>query len=278
MPRHDEGFFSSKDGTRLFYRSLTPDGPALAQVAIVHGLGDHSGRYLEVMASLVQRGLSTIALDYRGHGKADGRRTDCLRWDDYLDDLEAFWRKAVAEAKGLPTFVLAHSHGGLMATHWAALKPSGLAGLLLSAPFYGLAFTPPAVKLFAARLIKGLLPTLPLSAELTPAMLTRDPGWQKATADDPLYVSTLTPRTFFEIQAAQARLDGLGPTITVPVWLGAGSADPVVSTPRSTAFFLTLGSTDTTRKEYRDFRHEILNEVGREQVVDDIAQWILAHR
>jgi alpha-beta hydrolase superfamily lysophospholipase len=278
VARRDQGFLSSKDGTRLFYRSLAPDAPPLAQVAIVHGFGDHSGRYLEVMESLVARGLSTIAVDYRGHGKADGRRTDCRRWDEYVDDLEAFWRLAVREGQGTPTFVLAHSHGGLMATHWAALKPPGLAGLLLGSPFYALAFAPPALTLLGARLVKGLLPTLPLSNALTPAMLTRDPARQQATRDDPLYVTTVTPRWFFECRAAQARLDGLGPAIEVPVWMGAGTADPVVSTPRSAAFFATLGSPDRTRKEYEGFHHEILNELGREQVFADIAQWILAHR
>jgi lysophospholipase len=278
VPKTDEGFLTSKDGTRLYYRSLAPDGEAAAQVAIVHGFGDHSGRYVEAMQALAGRGIATIAMDHRGHGKADGRRADCKRWDEFLEDMEAFWRKAVSEARGRPTFVLGHSHGGLIATHWAALKPPGLAGLLLSSPFYALSLKPPRLKLLGARALKGVWPTLALSNELTPQMLTRDPALQQATADDPLYVHTITPRWFFECLAAQARLEGLGPSITVPVWLGAGSADPVVSTPRSTAFFATLGSTDKTRKEYQGFLHELLNEVGRQQVHDDIAQWILAHR
>jgi len=278
MPRHDEGYLSSRDGTRLFFRSLAPDLKPLGQVAILHGFGDHSGRYQEVMEALVARGLSTIALDYRGHGKADGRRTDCRRWDEYLDDLEAFWRKALAEAQGAPTFLLGHSHGGLMATHWAARQPRDLKGLLLASPFYQLAFAPPRLKLLGAGLLRRLWPTLPLGNELTAAMLTRDPALQKATDEDPLYVHTITPRWFFECRAAQARLEGVGPRISVPVWMGAGTADPVVSTPRSAEVFAALASADKTRKEYHDFRHELLNEVGRERVHDDIAQWILAHR
>ncbi len=193
MPRSDHGYLSSRDRTRLFFRSLEPEGAPLARVGIVHGFGDHSGRYQEVMAALAARGLSTIALDYRGHGQADGRRTDCRRWDEYLDDLEAFWRKVVAGAGGAPAFLLAHSHGALMATHWAALQPKGLAGLLLASPFYALAFAPPPLKLAGARLLKGLWPTLPLGNELTPAMLTRDPARQRAAAEDPLYVRTITP-------------------------------------------------------------------------------------
>ena len=187
MARRDEGFFSSRDGTRLFFRSAAPDGEPRALVAIVHGFGDHSGRYLHVIDDLVARGFSTIALDYRGHGKADGPRSDCRQWPDYVDDMEAFWRKALEQAAGTPAFVLGHSHGGLIATHWAALQPVGLKGLVLSSPYYALAFAPPPLKLLGARLAKRVLPGLQVPTGLTPRQLSRDAAWQQATTNDPLY-------------------------------------------------------------------------------------------
>lgn len=277
MARRDEGFFSSRDGTRLFFRSAAPDGEAKALVAIVHGMGEHSGRYLHTMDGLVAEGFSTIAVDYRGHGKADGPRTDCRVWSDYLDDLDAFWRKAVAQASGKPTFVLAHSHGGLMATHWAALRPVGLRGLVLSAPYYALAFDPPPLKLLGARIIKRLAPGLPVATGLTPQQLSRDPLWQQATAADPLYLRTITPRTFFGLQDAQRALSALAASVTSPLLMAAGTADPVASTKAARTFFDLVGSDDKTWKEYPEFLHEILNEVGREQVLGDIARWISSH-
>jgi alpha-beta hydrolase superfamily lysophospholipase len=277
MARRDEGFFSSRDGTRLFFRSAAPELEPKALVAIVHGMGEHSGRYLHTMDGLVAQGFSTIAVDYRGHGKADGPRTDCRVWSDYLDDLDAFWRKAVAQAAGKPTFVLAHSHGGLIATHWAALHPVGLAGLVLSAPYFALAFDPPPLKMLGARLIKGLMPGLPVATGLTPQQLSRDPAWQQATAADPLYLRTITPRCFFGLQEAQRRLSPLASSVTVPVLMAAGSADPVASTKAARTFFDFVASKDKAWKEYPDFLHEILNEVGRERVLGDIAQWISSH-
>lgn len=278
MSRRDEGFFSSKDGTRLFWRSLLPDAAPTALVAIVHGYGDHSGRYLRVMADLVERGFATIAFDYRGHGKADGARADVGHWSDYLDDLDAFFRKAKELAAGAPVFLLAHSNGALIATHWAAQKPEGVAGLVLSSPFYALAFTPPALKLLGARLIKGVMPGLSIGNELNPEQLSRDVAWQKETAADPLYLHNTTPRWFFETQAAQAKLTGLGSSVTLPVLYLAGGADPVASTPTAKGFFDTVGSADKTWKAYPEFRHEIMCEVGREEVMGDIAQWISSHR
>lgn len=278
MARRDEGYFSSKDGTRLFWRSAAPDGQATAMVAVVHGYGDHSGRYLHTMDALVAKGFSTLAVDYRGHGKADGRRADCAKWSDYLDDMNVFWGRVREAAGGLPTFVLGHSHGSLIATHWIASKPDGLAGVILSAPYYKLAFEPPALTLFGAKVIKGILPGLHISNQLKPEQLSRDPEWQKTTAADPLYLHVTTPRWFFEHLAAQDRLAGLGSAITQPLLMLAGLADPIASMPAAKAFFETIASKDKTWKEYADFRHEVLNEVGKERVVDDIAQWISSHR
>jgi alpha-beta hydrolase superfamily lysophospholipase len=278
MLRSDHGYLSSRDRSRLFWRSLAPEGEAVAQLAIVHGLGDHSGRYLEAMAALAERGLSTIAVDYRGHGLADGPRTDCRRWDEYVDDLEAFWRKAVSEARGVPTFLLGHSHGGLVASHWAALDPPGLRGLLLASPFYALASEPSALEHLGVRLLRRLRPGARLASGLRPELLTRDPAQQRATAADPLHVSTFTPRWFLACQAAQADVEALARAIEVPVWLGVGSADRVVSSARAGEFFGALSAPDRVRKEYEGFHHELWNDLGRERVLDDIARWILAHR
>lgn len=278
MTRRDEGYFSSKDGTRLFWRSAAPDAAPTAMVAVVHGYGDHSGRYTRVMDDLAAAGLASLAVDYRGHGRADGARADCARWTDYLDDMEAFWARVRDAAQGLPTFVLAHSHGCLITTHWAAGHPEGLTGVVLSAPYYKLALPVPALKLLGAKLIRGVFPGMRIGNELRPDLLSRDEAWQKETAADPLYLHITTPRWFFEHSAAQDRLAGLGASITQPVLMLAGGDDGIASMPAAKAFFDTIASKDKTWKSYPGFRHEVMNEVGREQVLGDISRWILEHR
>ena len=87
MPRRDEGFFASKDGTRLFWRSETTDAEPRAWIGVVHGYGDHCGRYQRPIEAFVKEGFGVLTFDYRGHGKADGARGDCNLWTDFLEDL-----------------------------------------------------------------------------------------------------------------------------------------------------------------------------------------------
>jgi alpha-beta hydrolase superfamily lysophospholipase len=277
MTRRDEGFFASKDGTRLFWRSVVPDAEPRAWLGVMHGYGDHCGRYEEPIAAFVKQGFAVLTFDYRGHGKADGARADCERWDQYVDDCRVFFGRLVEAAQGKPIFLVAHSHGALIATHFAFGAPPELKGVVFSAPFYALAFEPPRLKLLGAKLIKGLAPGLKIGNELKPEQLSRDPKWQEATKNDPLYLHHTTPRWFFECQGAQQRLQGQGGRLTLPLLVVAGTADPIASMPAARAFFETVASRDKTWKDYPDFRHEVLMEVGRDQVWTDISSWISAH-
>src|SRR5579864_4922266 len=125
MGRHDEGFFSAKDNTRLFWVSDVPDTPK-AWVGVVHGYADHSGRYREVIDAWVKDGFAVHAFDYRGHGQADGRRGHCDEYAELVDDLDLFWDRVQKAAGGQKAFMVAHSNGALMAIHWLARKPAGL--------------------------------------------------------------------------------------------------------------------------------------------------------
>jgi lysophospholipase len=276
MPQHDEGFFSAKDNLRLFWVSDVPEQPR-AHVALVHGYGDHSGRYRPVVDALVADGFAVHSFDYRGHGRADGRRGHADRWTDFVDDLAVFWARMRRAAGGQKLFLLGHSHGGLMALHWLARDVQGLSGLVLSAPYLRLALTPPALKVLAARLVSPVLPWLPIKSGLKAADLTRDEAIQAATLADPLYLDIATPRWFTESTRAQVQALGTGPSVKVPLLLVCGEKDGVASTVASRAFLESVASADKTYKEYPGMRHEPLTEVGRDEVFRDISGWISKH-
>lgn len=278
MTRRDEGFFSARDNTRLYWQSVLPDAEPACFVGVVHGFGDHSGRYRRVMDALAADGIGAMAFDYRGHGRADGRRGYCAKWTDYLDDLEVFWARLRGMAQGKPTFLLAHSHGGLMALHWVLRKPEGLKGLLLTSPYLKLALDPPALKVLAARAVGMIIPWLPVPTDIKFDQLSRDVEWQKETEADPLYGRNATPRWFVQSTAAQAALAGRGQEITVPLWVAAGAEDPIASTPSSKAFFDTVGSPDKTFSAPAGMKHEVLCEIGKEALWAEISRWISAHR
>lgn len=278
MARRDEGFFSARDNTRLHWQSVLPDTEPTCFVGVVHGYGDHSGRYRRFIDFLAGEGIGVMAFDYRGHGKADGRRGDCAKWTDFVDDLEVFWARLRGMAQGKPTFLLAHSHGGLMAVHWALKHPEGIKGLLLSSPYLKLALDPPALKVFAAKAVGLLIPWMPVPTDISFDQLSRDPEWQKETEADPLYGRKATPRWFVQSTQAQADLAGKGRELTLPLFVTVGSADPIASPAATRAFFDTVGSSDKTFDEREGMRHEVLCEVGKEALWADISRWISAHR
>lgn len=276
--RHDEGFFSARDNLRLFWASDAPDAPK-AWVGVVHGYADHCGRYKGVIGHLARDGFGVMSFDYRGHGQADGRRAFCEKFDDYLGDLDAFWERLRQAAGGQKTFLLTHSHGGLIGLRWAMTKkPEGLAGWVLSAPYLKLALKPPATKVFGAKVVGAVVPWMPIKTELSPKDLSRDVEWQKSTERDPLYLKIVTPRWFNESNRVQQEVVAkAGATVTWPTFLLAGAEDPVASTPAARAFFESVAAQDKTIKIYPGMLHECMNEVGKEEVWRDVAGWISAH-
>jgi alpha-beta hydrolase superfamily lysophospholipase len=277
MARFDEGFFTGKDGLRLYWMSEQPEQPR-AHVAVVHGYGDHIGRYRTTIDALAAQGYAVHGFDYRGHGRADGRRGFCATWADYLDDLAGFWERVRQAAGEKKTFLLAHSHGGLMAVHLLGRGGlRGMSGLVLSAPYFKLAITPPALKVVAARAVGRVLPWMPLKTELKPEDLSRDEAVQRAARQDPLYNTVVTPRWFIESTQAQARVMTLASEVKVPLFLLCGADDGVASVPTARTFFETVGAPDKVYKAYPGMRHEPLNELGKEEVYGDISNWISAH-
>jgi lysophospholipase len=277
MARRDEGFFTAKDHLRLYWTSDLPESPR-AHVAVVHGYADHIGRYRPVTEALLAEGFGVHGFDYRGHGRADGRRGFCDKWPHYLDDLALFWERVRKAASGQKIFLLAHSHGALMAVHLLATGGlQGVSGAVLTAPYFKLAITPPTSKVLAARVAGKVVPWLPIPSELKIEDLTRDPEIQRITSVDPLYIRTVTPRWFIESTQAQAQAMTLSVRVTAPIFILCGSADGVAAPAAARSFFETVGSADKKFKEYPGMRHEPLNELGREEVFRDISGWISAH-
>jgi alpha-beta hydrolase superfamily lysophospholipase len=277
MARFDEGFFTGKDGLRLYWMSEQPEQPR-AHVVVVHGYGDHIGRYRTTFEALTAQGFAVHGFDYRGHGRADGRRGFCDSWPDYLDDLAGFYERVRREAGERKVFILAHSHGALMTAHLLGRGGlRGVSGVVLSAPYFKLAINPPRLKVAAARVVGRVLPWLPIKTELTPKDLSRDEAVQEAARQDPLYNHIVTPRWFIESTEAQGRVMALAPEVTVPLFVLSGTDDGVASVAAGRLFFEAAGSRDKVYKAYPGMRHEPLNELGKEEVQRDISNWISTH-
>lgn len=278
MAKHDEGFFSAKDNLRLHWESELPEGEPKAHVIVAHGYQDHVGRYKGPIAALSQAGFATHAYDFRGHGKSDGKRGHCDRFSEFVDDLDLFVDRVKKQARDKKIFILAHSHGALVTVHWLRKTGgAGISGVVLSAPYLKLAFTPPPLKVLSARLVGKVIPWLPIKSELSVETLSRDVEVQRAATADPLYNKTVTPGWFVAANKAQLEALTYGGSIEVPVFLFFGSDDQVAAGSAARQLFESLASRDKKLKEYPGMRHEAMNEVGKEEVFRDLVGWISSH-
>jgi alpha-beta hydrolase superfamily lysophospholipase len=272
--RHEEGFLHSADHLRLFWQRYTPPSPR-ATVLVLHGGGDHGGRYPGITAALVRAGFQVALLDFRGHGQSDGRRWYVDSFQDYLHDLDAFVAKLSQDGiAGERLFVVGHSQGGLIGALWAIGHRGLLSGLVLSSPWFRLAKPPPAPAVLAARLVGMFVPWLPIPASLDSAQLTSDAELQRWTDHDPLYGRKVTPRWFQEAMRAQLEALRRAPELETPLLLLAAGADPVSDVGAERAFYDAVPGTGKKLVIYEGFRHELFNETRRDEPIGEAVAWI----
>ncbi len=272
--KHEEGFIHSRDDLRLYWQRFTPPEPR-GTVAVLPGGGDHSARYPGLTSALVGAGFTTALLDFRGHGQSDGRRWHVDAFREYLDDLDVFMEHVRAGATG-KVFVVAHSQGALVAATWGTVPGRGVAGFVLSSPYFRLALEPPRLKVLGARLLGSVVPWLPIATGLRPEDLTRDPELQRWVEADPLYGKTTSPRCFFECQRAHGEILRTAGEFRYPLLVLVGTGDPVADPAGGREFLAAAGSRDKELREYEGFRHELFNELERERPIGDAVAWIRA--
>ncbi len=268
----DTRTLKAKDGLALhLHRWRVAHGEAKAWLLIVPGYAEHGGRYEELAHRLVARGVSTLALDLRGHGKSAGRRGYVARFSEYLDDVEV----ALSTIGGAKRFLLGHSQGGLVALDFVAARNPVLAGLIVTNPFLGLALEVPALKLLLGRVAARLLPTLTLPSGLDPAGVSHDSRIVEAYRRDPLVFRTATAGWFREVTAAQERVRALR-EVTLPLLYIHSDADPIASPEAAAALAAQLTAPDKTVWLRPGELHEVLNETGRAKLHEQIADWVVA--
>lgn len=270
MAANEETFEGA--GGALFLRSWKPDGAARGVVVISHGFNSHGGQYVWVGEELAARGFAVYAHDYRGRGRSEGERFHVEHIGDYEDDLSRAVRLAKSREPGLPVFLLGHSAGGVVACVYALDQQAELAGLICES----FAFRVPAPDL-ALQVIKGVSHLAPHAGvlKLKNEDFSRDPAVVAAMNADPLiHDETQTSSTVAALQRADERLTKEIPAITLPVLILHGAEDKATLPKGSQFFHDHAGSADKTLKLYEGRYHDLLNDLGKEEVLGDIVRWI----
>jgi alpha-beta hydrolase superfamily lysophospholipase len=271
--RRSESRFEGADGASLFRRSWLP--PLAEHVlVVVHGFAEHSGRYDELGAWFASRGCAVHALDHRGHGRSAGPRAHVDAFSHFVDDLERFVELVAQEHPGFAPSVLGHSMGGLVVTAFLERGAPGAARAITSAAALSLADDMSRARVIAAKVLRRLLPRLRLASGIDPWGLSRDPDVVQRYLDDPLVFRKMTTALAAELLGAIERVgSGIG-DVHLPLLVMHGGDDPICPAAGSRALFARARHPRSRLQLYPKLRHEILNEPEREDVYQDVLDWL----
>jgi alpha-beta hydrolase superfamily lysophospholipase len=242
---------------------------------IAHGLGEHGGSYTRLAEELCSwLSIDILGVDFRGSGRSSGKRGVVRTYSDLSTDLAAASDWVGRERPGLPRFLLGHSNGGLVSLRTVLDRNLGISGLILSNPSIKLLAHVPVWKRLVGEILNRVAPGITLTTGLSNEQLTRDPEVMARINNDPLRHNRISPPLFFGMTAAGPIVLARAGEIHVPLLLILGGSDPIIDPRVGQLFFEKVGSTDKSLKIYEEMRHEPLNEIGRERVVADLAQWM----
>ena len=267
-----EDWIEEEGRPRLFVRHWQPAGPARSSLVICHGVNSHGGQYLGAAQAFADRGYAVTALDLRGRGRSEGERYFVEKIGDYVSDLSRGIEYGRALHPELPLYLLGHSAGGVTATSYALDYQDRIAGLICES-FAFKVYAPDV----ALKLLEGASHVIPHVHVLRLKMedFSRDPDWVAQLNADPLCEDEVQPvQTVAALARADERLDREFGNITLPVLILHGTADKATKPAGSQQFFDEAGSADKTLRLYEGHYHDLLNDFGKEQVIDDIAGWI----
>lgn len=312
---HSQGTFTGANQTKLFYQSWYPattsnalERTASAQdaatfqpmlktsqaepfpgkssvkgvLAIVHGLGEHSGRYCSVVRAAVGAGYAVFGFDNQGHGKSEGQRGHIRSWQDYRDNVQAFLQLVRTQEPAAPLFLMGHSLGGLIVLDYvlrsaqtARFEALQVKGIVISAPpMKPVGGTAHSARAILAKLLSGLLPRFTLKMCLDAGGLSRDRTVEAQAQQDPLVHSYVTLRwgaeTISTIAWVKKHISQLG----LPILLTHGGADPLIDPAGSAALFEEIAAPEKTLHIYPGSYHEPHNDLDVDVVTADIVTWL----
>jgi len=257
----------------LHTREWEPDEPPKAVIGLVHGLGEHSGRYGPVAARFTAAGYAVCAFDLRGHGASGGRRGD-TRFTDAFDDIDRLLAGAAARFPDRPRFLYGHSLGGLLVLAYTLARRPAVAGVVASGPALHNALREQKAKMVAVRLLGPILPTLALPSGLDDRLISRDPAVVAAYRADPLNHDRATLGFALDaLRTADTVLAAAG-EFPVPLLLIHGGGDRITYPSGSRAVADALGPQRCTLIVYDGLFHEVHNEPERDRVLGDVVAWL----
>ena len=264
---------SGSDQLKMYGQVWQPIEEPKAVIAIVHGMGEHSGRYRKLADFFTSHGIAVIAYDQRGHGKSKSKKGHILHYNQLLEGVDELLERANLRFKHKPVFLYGHSMGGNVALNYALKKSSSIKAVIATGPWLKLAFDPPAFQLKLAQIMKNLYPSLTQSSKLNTKHLSRDEAVVKAYEKDKYVHDKISVSFFTNVFSAGIYALQHANELKIPALIMHGGDDKITSYEASEEF-ANKSNLVSEFKGWPDLYHEIHNEPEREEVLKYILNWI----
>lgn len=256
----------------VFAREWKQEGPLQGVLCLIHGLGEHSGRYQHVAAYLTRAGYAVMALDLQGHGKTGGQRGHIQSYDSLLKDIQKLLQQARKKYPQTPLFLYGHSLGGNLVLNYALSQEDTLTGVIASSPWLQLAFQPPPIKLFLGRMMNRIWPSFTQKNEILKETLSHDQEVQKEYDGDPLVHQEISARLFSSAYAQGLWALQKADSFPYPLLILHGTGDQLTAWRASQTF--SQQAKNCTLKLWEGLYHELHNERQKEEVFTTIIHWL----
>jgi alpha-beta hydrolase superfamily lysophospholipase len=263
----------SVDQTKLFGRVWHADGEPKAVLALVHGMGEHCGRYRHVAEFFTRNGISVISFDQRGHGRSEGQRGHAHSYRILLESIDELVDRAKTQFKNKPVFLYGHSMGGNLVLNYMLRKPFSVKGVVVTSPWLRLAFEPPKFKVKLGRWMRNIYPSFSQATGLVADHISRDPEVVKAYKRDKYVHDRISASFFMNIYEYGYYALKHASEFKSPLLLMHAAEDKLTSAEAS-ADFAKAASNVTTFRSWEGLYHEIHNEPEKLEVFQYTLKWI----
>jgi acylglycerol lipase len=268
--------WEAKDGQTLFARAWKPDGEPKACIILVHGLGEHSGRYKHMAEFFTEEGYAFFAFDLTGHGKSSGKRGHSS-YNDLINEIDGFLTEIRNQYPVIPLFLYGHSLGGALVLYYISQKKPSLAGAIISAPSLVVGYPIPGWKKLLARLMSRMYPMLTMDNGLDRSSLSHDPKVEQLYSADPLVHPKISAKLAWDLLDIGKSILGQAECLPMlPYLFIQGSADHLAD-PKATRRLAENMHGDITLKIWEGFYHELHNEIQKQEVFQYLLNWLNQH-
>jgi alpha-beta hydrolase superfamily lysophospholipase len=267
--------WETKQHIKLFAQSWAPEGEIKAVLALVHGIGEHTGRYESVAMFLNREGYALVGMDLRGHGKSGGQRGH-FSFEDAMNDIDLLISQAQALFPGKPVFLYGHSLGGLLVLDYAMKRPaSSLKGIIATSPALGTANPVPAWKLALANVMKTINPSMTMNNDLDVTAISHNPDVITSYKSDPLVHPLISARLGWDLlQTGPWLVEHAAEFPDIPLLLMQGNADRIVDPAATKKFAKKIKKGNITFQLWEGGYHEMHNEPNRDEVFNLLVHWL----